>query len=77
MWHLCFPANVCISSPWNRVASVFCPFFYFMSNTNIGKQSRYLWHSFLHVLNPILEESCLTMSNLLFLKQALNYSREV
>ena len=51
-----------------------------MSNTNVGKQLRYLCHYSYHVVNAILEEGydgLPTLSNMLFLKQALNNSREV
>ena len=58
----------------------FLHFIYFMSNTNVGKQLRYLCHYSYHVINAILEEGydgLPTLSNMLFLKQALNNSREV
>ena len=58
----------------------FLHFIYFMSNTNVGKQLRYLCHYSYHVVNAIREEGydgLPTLSNLLFLKQALNNSREV
>ena len=58
----------------------FLHFIYFISNTNVGKQLRYLCHYSYHVVNAILEEGydgLPTLSNMLFLKQALNNSREV
>ena len=58
----------------------FVHFIYFMINTNVGKQLRYLCHYSYHVVNAILEEGydgLPTLSNMLFLKQALNNSREV
>ena len=58
----------------------FLHFIYFMSNTNVGKQLRYLCHYSHHIINAILEESydaVPTLSSLLFLKQTLNNSREV
>ena len=59
---------------------LFLNFIYFMSNTNVGKQLRYLCHYSYHIINAILEEGydgVPTFSNLLFLKQTLNNSREV
>ena len=49
-----------------------------MTNTNVGKQLRYLCHYSYHIINAILEEGYdgfSPLSNLLFLKQALTLFR--